>query len=321
MSPPAGCWTSCLVETRRALSVARRPQRGVASADPLGDAGLSGPYRAVFDTMLPDAVQIADPFHLVKLANSKLDECRRRVQNETLGHRGRKHDPLYRARRLLTRADERLDDRRARPSCSACSTPATPAARSAPPGTPRKSSGRSTTTPTPTSPSSSSSASATTCRTSPARPRSARSAARCSAGRTRSPPGTRPTSRNGPTEAVNNLIKRVKRVAFGFTRFRNYRIRVLLYAGRPNWDLLPPSHPAEIRRAACISHRENPGVDQLEGRMMMSNEANERVSPDGFVVLSDGPALDGTDPLEFEAIAGRLERVVSTFAGVDTVHY
>src|SRR5579862_8651135 len=44
------------------------------------------------------------------LANSKLDECRRRVQNQTLGHRGRKSDPLYRARRLLTKADERLTD-------------------------------------------------------------------------------------------------------------------------------------------------------------------------------------------------------------------
>ncbi len=72
---------------------------------------LSGPYRSVFDTMLPDAVQIADPFHLVRLANQRLDECRRRVQNATLGHRGRKIDPLYRARRLLTRADERLDDK------------------------------------------------------------------------------------------------------------------------------------------------------------------------------------------------------------------
>ena len=29
---------------------------------------LSGPYRKVFDTMLPDATQVADPFHLVKLA-------------------------------------------------------------------------------------------------------------------------------------------------------------------------------------------------------------------------------------------------------------
>ena len=43
---------------------------------------------------------------------------------------------------------------------------------------------------------------------------------------------------NGPTEAVNNLIKRIKRVAFGLRRFRNHRVRVLLYAGRPNWALL-----------------------------------------------------------------------------------
>ena len=51
---------------------------------------LSGPYRLVFNTMVPDAVQVADPFHLIKLANQRLDECRRRVQNETMGHRGRK---------------------------------------------------------------------------------------------------------------------------------------------------------------------------------------------------------------------------------------
>jgi transposase len=48
---------------------------------------------------------------------------------------------------------------------------------------------------------------------------------------------------NGPTEAVNNLIKRIKRVAFGFTRWRNYRIRALLYAGQPNWDLLSSLTP------------------------------------------------------------------------------
>ncbi len=39
-----------------------------------------------------------------------IDECRRRGQNETTGHRGRRDDPLYRCRRLLTRADERLDE-------------------------------------------------------------------------------------------------------------------------------------------------------------------------------------------------------------------
>ena len=48
---------------------------------------------------------------------------------------------------------------------------------------------------------------------------------------------------NGPTEAVNNLIKRVKRVAFGFKNFRNYRVRSLLYAGKPNWSLLPTLTP------------------------------------------------------------------------------
>lgn len=39
---------------------------------------------------------------------------------------------------------------------------------------------------------------------------------------------------NGPTESLNNLIKRIKRIGFGFRNFQNYRIRALLYAGRPN---------------------------------------------------------------------------------------
>ena len=42
------------------------------------------------------------------LANTALDECRRRVQNETLGHGGRRDDPLRRARRRLSIARERL---------------------------------------------------------------------------------------------------------------------------------------------------------------------------------------------------------------------
>ncbi|WP_419554607.1 transposase [Candidatus Poriferisodalis sp.] len=43
---------------------------------------------------------------------------------------------------------------------------------------------------------------------------------------------------NGPAEAINNLVKRVKRAAFGFRQFRHYRIRSLLYAGKPDWTLL-----------------------------------------------------------------------------------
>ena len=52
---------------------------------------------------------------------------------------------------------------------------------------------------------------------------------------------------NGPTEALNNLIKRIKRAAFGFRNFAKCRIRALLYAGKPNWHLLTPSLPTEIR--------------------------------------------------------------------------
>ena len=48
---------------------------------------------------------------------------------------------------------------------------------------------------------------------------------------------------NAATEAANNLIKRVKRAAFGFTNFANYRIRALLYAGKPDWTLLDTLTP------------------------------------------------------------------------------
>jgi hypothetical protein len=45
------------------------------------------------------------------------------------------------------------------------------------------------------------------------------------------------------TEAVNNLIKRIKRIGFGFRSFAHHRTRVLLYAGKPNWDLLASVRP------------------------------------------------------------------------------
>jgi len=203
---------------------------------------LSGPYRAVFDTMLPDATQVADPFHVTKLANTKLDECRRRVQNETMGHRGHKNDPLYRCRRLLTKADERLDDKGREKLLGLLHA-----------GDPK---GEVTTT------------------------WHAKEAVRGIYGHTDEPLArewidrliddmadkdnpveVRSLSRtlrrwkeqilawhrshvsNGPTEALNNLIKRVKRAAFGFSSFRNYRVRALLYAGKPRWALLATITP------------------------------------------------------------------------------
>jgi hypothetical protein len=44
---------------------------------------------------------VVGPFHTVRLGGEALDDCRRRVQQATLGHRGRVGDPLDGARRTL----------------------------------------------------------------------------------------------------------------------------------------------------------------------------------------------------------------------------
>ena len=55
-----------------------------------------------------------DPFHVVSLAASKLDECRRRIQRAIAGRRGRAGDQLYRARRTLHTGAGLLTDTQAR---------------------------------------------------------------------------------------------------------------------------------------------------------------------------------------------------------------
>ena len=56
-------------------------------------------------------------------------------------------------------------------------------------------------------------------------------------------PSSEPPQRQALQISINNLIKRFKRVAFGFTNFANYRFRALLYAGKPNWTLLDTLTP------------------------------------------------------------------------------
>src|SRR6266545_7279715 len=77
-------------------TVALDPWRGYASAlvAPLGHATV-----------------VVDHFHAIRLANAAVDQVRRRTQQATLGHRGRKHDPLYRIRKLLLTAQEQLTSR------------------------------------------------------------------------------------------------------------------------------------------------------------------------------------------------------------------
>ena len=76
--------------------------------------GFSG-FKTATTEELPAAVSVMDPFHVVQLAGEAMDDCRRRVQHQTCGHRGRKGDPLYSARRTLhTGADLLTEKQQAR---------------------------------------------------------------------------------------------------------------------------------------------------------------------------------------------------------------
>lgn len=203
---------------------------------------LSATYKAVFDATFPHAVRVADPFHVVKHATLQLDQCRRRVQQELLGHRGRKGDPLFRARRLLAKAHERLDERGNEKLTGLLEA-------GDPKGQVRmawhaKESVRELYTPTDAEVALTFVDELVADMADKDMPTAVRSLGR-TLKRWRLQIAAWHTAHvtNGPTEAVNNLIKRVKRAAFGFTSFRNYRVRSLLHAGRPYWSLLATITP------------------------------------------------------------------------------
>jgi transposase len=203
-------------------TVALDPWRGYASAlvAPLGHARV-----------------VVDHFHAVRLANVVVDQVRRRTQQAPLGHRGRKRDPLYRIRKLLLTAQEQLTQRgRVRLRAGLAAGDPTgdvaeawqgkellrgvyravgmPAARTALdrfyhwcdavqlPELSRL---------------------ARTVRAWQAEILAFHATDGCS---------------NGPTEAVNLLIKKVKRVGHGFRNFTNYRLRLLLHCG-VRWQTHP----------------------------------------------------------------------------------
>ena len=77
----------------------------VAALDP------SRGYASTLRAGLPQASVVLDAFHTVRLAQAAIDDVRRRVQQQSTGHRGRKRDPLYRIRRVLRRGAENLTQR------------------------------------------------------------------------------------------------------------------------------------------------------------------------------------------------------------------
>ncbi len=84
-----------------------RDQIAVAALDPFRG------YATALRVELPHATRVLDAFHVVRLGNQVVDEVRRRVQHQQLGHRGHKHDPLFTVRRLLLRGAEHLTERQA----------------------------------------------------------------------------------------------------------------------------------------------------------------------------------------------------------------
>jgi transposase len=94
--------------------LADRPQAWRDQVEVVAMDGFTG-FKTAAAEELPKAVAVMDPFHVVRLAGDALDQCRRRVQQDLHGHRGRARDPLYRARRTLhTGADLLTDNQRAR---------------------------------------------------------------------------------------------------------------------------------------------------------------------------------------------------------------
>jgi transposase len=89
-------------------------ERGADWCDRIRLATLdpSAGYRKALTDHLDNATLVVDHFHAVRLANRAIDDTRRRVQQQTLGHRGRRTDPLYRARRVLLTGYERLTEDR-----------------------------------------------------------------------------------------------------------------------------------------------------------------------------------------------------------------
>lgn len=202
-----------------------------------GALDMSDTYAAVYSVILPKARQVVDAFHAISLANRALDDVRRRVQVQQLGHRGRRDDPLYRARRVLLRGEEKLDTEATERLASLLEL-----------GDPNAEV-------------------AVAYRIKERlrdfyRARDAFEARQILAEllghclKRAMPPEIQRLGKtirrwfdkicnyhlakvsNGPTEALNNLVKRIKRIGFGFRNFENYRIRALLYAGKPNWRVL-----------------------------------------------------------------------------------
>jgi len=197
-------------------------------------------YATALRTSLPGATRVLDAFHVTRLGFAAVDDVRRRVQQESTGHRGRREDPLFTIRRLLRRGADNLSDRawvRLLAGLDAGDTDDEQIGRTW--------------------------IAAQDLRllfNEPDRDRAERRPLRwfvhCADSNIPELPHLARTIdawreellayfdtggvSNGPTEAMNLLIKKIKRVGPGFRNFENYRLRLLLHCG-VDWHTQQPT--------------------------------------------------------------------------------
>lgn len=90
--------------------LAARPQQWQNGIEVVAMDGFTG-FKTAAAEELPDAAPIMDPFHVIRLAGDALENCRRRVQRDVFGRRGRTGDPLYRVRRTLLTGEGLLTEK------------------------------------------------------------------------------------------------------------------------------------------------------------------------------------------------------------------
>ena len=90
--------------------LAERPQSFCEKVEAVAMDAFAG-YKKAAARQVPHAVEILDPFHIVKLAGDKVTAVRCRLQREATGRRGTRTDPLYRGRRILLKTASLRTDR------------------------------------------------------------------------------------------------------------------------------------------------------------------------------------------------------------------
>jgi len=207
---------------------------------------LAESFRAGLSPDLDHARRVADPFHVVRVGNRCVDQVRRRVQNQTLGHRGRKHDPLYRIRKLLLTGSERLDERGSERMLLGLRV-----------GDPNdellgawlaKESVRDVYLAETVTDAATLLDKAIVGCASDEVPEVRSLGKTLASWRSEILAHHDTGASNGPTEGLNLCVKKVKRCGHGFKSFENYRLRVLLHAGGITWPERP--RPPRIRTRA-----------------------------------------------------------------------